>query len=416
MVTSIDMVIALLLECIIFLYYTNTVMEAKGNTVKTDAIIVVGYIILYIVSCCNIPLLNAAAFVVINACLIYFLFKMNFRNVIIHVFVLTALMMTAEAVMSMLTNIGSESSVMNGKSAGVNMLYAVFSKMIYFFAIIITQFVSKGKTRYEAVKSSWILVCVPIFTILSIMAEVSIIEYIGERQRYILALIASFGIIANIILYWVYDRTLLYYDKLEKMQKQQFKNDMELNYCNMLEEKLQKTRIMRHDFNEHLNILGAYVKDNKDALNYLKSIKIESDEVSVACCTSKRVLNLLLSQKQQVCKNKNIAFEVHASNINMDFIEDIDVVSIFSNLLNNAIESSEASSKPRICVNIYTMNDSYLIIKVENSCDKRPTEENSNCSRPCLACKEQNLRQIATYKKYYLSQSSSLIQTIQIQC
>lgn len=62
--------------------------------------------------------------------------------------------------------------------------------------------------------------------------------------------------------------------------------------------------------------------------------------------------------------------------MNFDFMKDIDIISIFSNLLNNAIEGSETSEKKLIYVNIYKMNNNFVIIKIENSCDKQPIEEN----------------------------------------
>jgi sensor histidine kinase regulating citrate/malate metabolism len=57
-------------------------------------------------------------------------------------------------------------------------------------------------------------------------------------------------------------------------------------------------------------------------------------------------------------------------------MRDIDIVSVFSNLLNNAIESCEHSENKIIYVNLYKMNNNFAIIKIENSCDKPPIKEN----------------------------------------
>ena len=50
----------------------------------------------------------------------------------------------------------------------------------------------------------------------------------------------------------------------------------------------------------------------------------------------------------------------------------MDTVSIFSNLLNNAIENSKVSTEKKIYLNIYTQNNNFIVIRIENSSDKEP--------------------------------------------
>lgn len=92
--------------------------------------------------------------------------------------------------------------------------------------------------------------------------------------------------------------------------------------------------------------MAAYIGDNNEnALDYLKSIDIKNDEISIVNYTHSKILNILFSEKQKICIEKGIEFKVHATNTELDFIKDIDIVSIFSNLLNNAIESCEKSKQ-----------------------------------------------------------------------
>ena len=67
--------------------------------------------------------------------------------------------------------------------------------------------------------------------------------------------------------------------------------------------------------------------------DYIKSINIYNDEISIINYTKNKVLNILFSEKQKICINKGIEFKIHASDIELGFIQDIDIVSIFSNLL-----------------------------------------------------------------------------------
>ena len=262
-------------------------------------------------------------------------------------------------------------------SLSARIIHAVLSKLIYFLGIIIAKHVAKGKSKYEEIDGFLSLLAIPFFTIMVIVSIMSVFPQINERIRVIFALIIVFGIIANIIVYWVHERTLQYQKEIQDFQEQQYKNTLELAYCHMLEEKLSQTRIMRHDFREHLKVLETYIQtDIRSAIDYLKSIKIRNEEIGVINYTTNKVLNILLSEKQKICTEKEITLKIHTTDVNFDFMKDIDIISIFSNLLNNAIEGSETSEKKLIYVNIYKMNNNFVIIKIENSCDKQPIEEN----------------------------------------
>lgn len=377
MIDTINMLVSFCLECFIFIFYTNLTMTPRKNIIASNAVIIAGYILLYGISWLNIPLMNAVSFVIINFAAMYLGFKTNIKNAVIQSLILTAIMMISEGILSMFTDVSSEANCFDGKSFSVKMLHGVLSKMIYFIGIVIVKFLSKDKSEYKNATGFLSLIVIPAFTIMSIAATMSVFRYISEQQRLMFAFLSVFGIAANIIVYWMYDKTLLYHKEIQELQKQSFENNLELNYCNMLEDKLRQTKVMRHDFKEHLNILASYINsDNNRAMEYLKSIEIKNEEINIFNYTNNRVLNVLLSEKQKSCINEDISLKIHASEINLDFMKDIDIVSVFSNLLNNAIEGAKGSEKKIIYVNLYKMNNAFLVIKVENSCDKEPVEEN----------------------------------------
>lgn len=375
MIETLDLSVSLLFECLILIYYTNSIMRPKQSYILSNAGIILGYILLYIISLYNIPFLNAAAFIIANFIIIYLGFKTKLKNAIIQILILTAIMMVSEFALSMMTNIGAEVNGLKGVEFSTKMIHAVLSKMLYFFGIVIVKFLSADKSEYENTNGFLSLITIPIFTILSIIGAMSVLQYIDERHRIIFTVISAFGVIANIIVYWMYDKTLQYHKEIQELQVQQYKNNLELTYCNMLEEKLSQAKIMRHDFKEHLEVLKQYIgSDNTNAKEYLKSIEIKNEEINIVNYTNNKVLNILLSEKHKICVNKGIEFKIHASDVNLDFIKDIDIVSIFSNLLNNAIESCEKSGRKFIYVNLYKMNSAFLVIKIENGCDERPVE------------------------------------------
>lgn len=84
------------------------------------------------------------------------------------------------------------------------------------------------------------------------------------------------------------------------------------------------------------------------------------------------MLNVLLTKKMSECNKLDIEFIINPICANMQIFNDLDIVSIFSNLINNAIESCCRSETKRIILNINTVNNNFIIIKIENTSDAEP--------------------------------------------
>lgn len=329
MIEGINLLISIFIGCIVFIYYTNALFKPRTKYLYANISIIVGYMMLYAISSFYQPTLNVIAFSIATFVLMYLCFKVTLKNAIIQAFMLTAIMMLAEGVLFMFTGIGIYPKGLLDVSLSARIIHAVLSKLIYFLGIIIAKHVAKGKSKYEEIDGFLSLLAIPFFTIMVIVSIMSVFPQINERIRVIFALIIVFGIIANIIVYWVHERTLQYQKEIQDFQEQQYKNTLELAYCHMLEEKLSQTRIMRHDFREHLKVLETYIQtDIRSAIDYLKSIKIRNEEIGVINYTTNKVLNILLSEKQKICTEKEITLKIHTTDVNFDFMKDIDIISM----------------------------------------------------------------------------------------
>ena len=72
------------------------------------------------------------------------------------------------------------------------------------------------------------------------------------------------------------------------------------------------------------------------------------------------------------CENQNIQFLIDPIRAELSFFNDMDIVTIFSNLINNAMESCAHSSEKKIYLNIHTENQNFIVIKIENTSDIEP--------------------------------------------
>lgn len=152
--------------------------------------------------------------------------------------------------------------------------------------------------------------------------------------------------------------------------------DAELESYKLMYEKYEKTRILRHDLKEQISALKALIaEDRTEALAYADKLGKLGRELDMAEYTDNRVLNILLDRKLSECHEKGIELYIQSNGVRIGFLSEPDTVAIFSNLINNAMESCAVSLEKNIFIDFTTLNGAFTVIKIENNCDRPPAGE-----------------------------------------
>lgn len=158
-----------------------------------------------------------------------------------------------------------------------------------------------------------------------------------------------------------------------ELEAQQLKEKFDYDEYMMLKENNQQASILNHDFKEHIGALSSLIgADNETAQEYIKSICGKFSQSKFIEYSDNKILNVLLSKKKEECENQNIQFLIDPIRAELSFFNDMDIVTIFSNLINNAMESCAHSSEKKIYLNIHTENQNFIVIKIENTSDIEP--------------------------------------------
>lgn len=129
---------------------------------------------------------------------------------------------------------------------------------------------------------------------------------------------------------------------------------MEKKHYDGLIQSSERTRILRHDMKNHLQMIDQFLDngDIENAKNYLKNIYEESLETStVTVNTGHPIVDCIITNKLQLCSNANIStkYTIHIpSELPMNNIE---ICSLLGNLFDNAIES---------CIKIDNTEERYI--------------------------------------------------------
>ena len=126
-----------------------------------------------------------------------------------------------------------------------------------------------------------------------------------------------------------------------------------------------------HDLKHHIIALRAEDNDEKRAA-YLDRMEEEIKTYEAQNKTGNKVLDTLLTSKNMFCMKQQISMTSVVDGTLFDFMDVMDICSIFGNALDNAIECEKQIADPEkrlIHVSAFAQKN-FLIIRFENYCEK----------------------------------------------
>lgn len=182
----------------------------------------------------------------------------------------------------------------------------------------------------------------------------------------IIILISSGILILNIFLMWLIIRVIK--DSSLRAENKCIKENIQLQYkyyLNMQQSQL-KVKKLYHDMKNHMICIENLYGKNE----YVTNINNQLEECSSIFNTNNMILDIILNDKQNICKSKGIDLLADINFKECDFIDIADVCSIFSNMIDNAIEACEKIEDENIGKNIKikgTIVKSLYVIRCENT-------------------------------------------------
>lgn len=363
------LVLAMIIEYVLFVYYADTLFYRKRNKYVCYAIIAAGYIIHFITCMMGNLIVNIIVSVLVSFIGFLLCYYITARTAAFQSIMLLALMFADECIVIAIPYLNITFQPI-GYSPQQSFMLTIISRFIYMIEIMfLSRVFSKKQKNYESL--SLTLVSIPAMSIVMIWMLM-----IGHTNlmSYLCILIA----VINIIVFALDQK--LFRKELETvaLKAEAEKDSLDYEEYALLSEKYEQTRIIRHDINEHLSVLNTLIDENpKKAKEYLKEIYEKEESAQYVRFSNNKILNILLSKKRALCVKQGIEFIIDPIQADLDFIGNMDIVTLFSNLINNAIESSIKSEDKKIFLNIGTVNENFVVIKMDNSCDVKPVVINS---------------------------------------
>ncbi len=181
---------------------------------------------------------------------------------------------------------------------------------------------------------------------------------------------------------FLYSKNTLYFRDQEQKDKIQIAQlQQQFAYYQEKLKDEEKVRSVYHDMKNHLLVLQRHIlqrqinsPETTEMVEKLQSrVAMYEDYVH----TGNDILDIILKEKSELAREKSIAFSVTADLNGVDFIEPLDISTIFSNALDNAIEASEKLPEEQraILVKAGKMQNFFSVL-IENNCLQN--SENTN--------------------------------------
>ena len=159
----------------------------------------------------------------------------------------------------------------------------------------------------------------------------------------------------------------------ERLKMTEERKLAESEYVELLESNIVQAQDLREHFSKELSNLKMHLlESNYDFSEIENALNAFEDETRSHYCANK-IANAIIVLKAKACADAGVLFEFNGvipTDLNID---DLQICSIFSNLLSNALNAAHAvkDDKQRPYVHLTcSVQGVYLTVKVENSCDE----------------------------------------------
>lgn len=253
-----------------------------------------------------------------------------------------------------------------------NVLVILLGKAIVLLCILVIKKQFGKKSIEVLTDTEWLKFLIfPMFTIIIIASMLSYCRYVETSEQTMLLFIGAFGMIGmNIVVFYLINdiverETQLYESRIFQLQA---KNQVEKYQS--ISENFDKQKKRTHEYINQIECVKSLLKQKQYSKleEYVKEICGTLDRELDAIDTNNIIVNAILNTKYQEAEANGIVFVLKVNDLSGLKIEDKDMVTILSNLLNNAIEACKKCEWNRRILKLkIVIEDGMIKIGVRNT-------------------------------------------------
>ena len=343
----------------------------------------------------------------------WFLYEISLVKTLILVFFVQSIVtITDYIVIMILAKIYGDITTLGGASSLIGRFIIILSRLILFaILIVISRISSKKRNNVTADMSNkeWIQFLIfPIFTICAVMLMVnSVMKSYHSDIVPVYYIIAIGLIVLNLVVFHLISEILEHSRKMKEAQILRQQAIGQVGLYNSMRENYNIQRQRTHEYKNQIVCMDMLMKkkDYSKLEDYIGNISDGLDAQLDMVDTNNDVVNAILNAKYYEAIKNDVLFVLKINDLSDIKVSDEDIVTILSNLLDNAIEAAKQCDVGKRTVKIKLLSeDDVLTIAVSNTYKTEPMLTEDGYIRTTKNNKEEHgwgIRNIvATLEKY----------------
>ncbi len=351
---------------VVLAYYNVTIAfsSKEPRNPKRDALILTTYYFLSLLVhyFANYPLLNLALSISLFVALCSSI-GITWKKTITTIVYVVVIMSAIEVIVSLATGYVAETIV---QEAEYKSIVGRLASSLLAYAI------GTGIRRFRNIRkdvnvplSYWLLLT--FYPLLSVVLLLLVFSY-SEVQRSLVMTGASIILIMNILLFTLYDRLIILFEKRMEDMAIKSLNRSYQKQLDLMKSSIQDTMSIKHDFMKHLNSIQTHISSGspEKAEEYLSNVRNQVTDSEMFSHTGNLIIDSIINFSLNQFGLSHDQVELVSQNIPSELeIADYDLTIILSNLLNNAFRASRAAKDGKTKIKL-DYNKGMFLIEVIN--------------------------------------------------
>lgn len=192
--------------------------------------------------------------------------------------------------------------------------------------------------------------------------------YIQLYGMWLILLNAAVILLVNVLFFYLIGYLLKANRMKQEMELFQAQSEIQYRYYTGLEKKYRESRKMIHDMKNHLQAVERLYRDQETQAGeeYVKDLYHMLNAMGEKYYSPNKMLNIILNDKLDQARSLGIEVKAEVGDADFSDLRDLDITTVFANLLDNAIEAAKCAEVPFLNLKINEVRD-FRVVSIQNS-------------------------------------------------
>ena len=349
----------------------------KTNMVRRTILVISGIIVKALVIFFKISPLNFITNFLMIVLIICLLYNCNKSSLFIYAALFAMITLVSDALCVIIVSVFHKNTI--SITMGATSLVWHHYLWDWLFQIVLTRMAKLLILKKEHFKIIWhelISYIVLVSFEVGIFAYFSYVTHSNSSGFLMLLIIVGFLFLDLYIIY--------IFNKISHLREKEHQTDlinqreqMQLQMYHELQKMYQTTCEAAHDINRHVSALKTWISDESDKKvgKYLSDLSDTARQLQPRIRNQNEILEIILNTVASTCEREQIKLDMDIEDFSMEFISDMDITTIFSNLLDNAVDACmEIENAPKTIQIVLCQKIGLIALRIANTCAYKGAE------------------------------------------